>query len=146
MITDAKKKFPGLAILTSVLTSVALTIYPGSSLALPLTQCRPAEPLQPLQLAGEAMTTVAGSNCREVNIASLPDAAIAGDYAIPLNDCRRIAADQVAVRDRPNGIVVIRLNQGQNIHIAGQGNNNWVPTKYSVAGFITAANLKRCTP
>ncbi|MGB2927236.1 MAG: SH3 domain-containing protein [Limnothrix sp.] len=76
----------------------------------------------PLMTAGENVSTVAGDNCRAVNTDSLP------------------------VYTKPNGDIVGTLSEGQQVFIANEGFNGWVPIEAPVSGFISAAFLAQCAP
>lgn len=65
---------------------------------------------------------------------------------VPGSNCRTVNAPDVDVRSEPGGEIVGRLEQNQSVYIANEGRNGWVPIEAPVNGYITAANLKPCSP
>lgn len=73
-------------------------------------------------LAGENVTTVAGDNCRVVNANGLP------------------------VVDEPNGSIVGQLAANDQVFIANEGFNGWVPIESPINGYVSAQFLTQCAP
>jgi uncharacterized protein YgiM (DUF1202 family) len=73
-------------------------------------------------LAGENVATVAGDNCRLVNTNGLP------------------------VVDEPNGSVVGQLAVNDQVFIANEGFNGWVPIEAPINGYVSAQFLTQCAP
>lgn len=65
---------------------------------------------------------------------------------VPGSNCRTVNAPNVDIRSEPGGEIIGRLNQNQSVYIANEGRNGWVPIEAPVSGYITAANLKPCSP
>ena len=65
---------------------------------------------------------------------------------VPGSNCRTVNAPNVDIRSEPGGEIVGRLEQNQTVYIANEGRNGWVPIEAPVNGYITAANLKPCSP
>ncbi|MCA1993154.1 MAG: SH3 domain-containing protein [Coleofasciculus sp. S288] len=93
-----------------------LNYCPGAA----VTPSQPIAPTTPLALGGERVSTVPGSNCREVVSSNLP------------------------VRTRPGGEVIGTLQENQLVYIANEGVNGWVPIERPVSGYVSSANLGYC--
>lgn len=78
------------------------------------------QPVRNTTLRYEPLTTVPGSNCRRVN------------------------EDRIMVRNKPNGRVVGQLTEDQQVTLANEGYNGWVPIEYPVNGYISAEYLTDC--
>lgn len=65
---------------------------------------------------------------------------------VPGSNCRTVNTPNVDVRSEPGGEIIGRLAQNQSVYIANEGRNGWVPIESPVNGYITAANLKPCSP
>jgi uncharacterized protein YgiM (DUF1202 family) len=63
----------------------------------------------------------------------------------PSSNCRRVVSQTLAVRQEPNGTINGVLNQNQNVLIANEGNNGWVPIEQPISGYVNAANLGYCS-
>lgn len=73
-----------------------------------------------MQAGGESIETVAGSNCRKV------------------------ISSQIALRVEPAGDVVATLEENQEVSIANEGSNGWVPIELPTSGFVRSSELGYC--
>ncbi|MDY6804585.1 MAG: SH3 domain-containing protein [Cyanobacteriota bacterium] len=69
---------------------------------------------------GESIETVAGSNCRQV------------------------ISPRIEVRKEPAGDVVATLEENQEVSIANEGSNGWVPIELPSSGFVRSSELGYC--
>lgn len=104
--------FAGLVTLTSILT----TFFPETSTSETLRQNVSTS----IPVGNEVISTVPGSNCREVNTSELQ------------------------VLKEPGGQVIRQLTEGQQVYIANEGRNGWVPIESPTDGYVTSANLRMC--
>ena len=81
---------------------------------------KPCTGVYPVSSSGENISTVPGSNCRVVLSPNVP------------------------LRAEPKGRVVGQLTQNQQVFIANEGINGWVPIERPVSGFVTSPNLGLC--
>jgi uncharacterized protein YgiM (DUF1202 family) len=100
-------------------TAAATPSQPMSQ-GMPMMQGMPTTPTTPNAWGGERVSTVPGSNCREVISANLP------------------------VRTKPEGEVIGTLEKNQMVYIANEGANGWVPIERPVSGYVNAENLGYC--
>ncbi|EAW36829.1 SH3 domain-containing protein [Lyngbya sp. PCC 8106] len=77
--------------------------------------------IMPVESAKAQTSTVPGSNCREAKITNL------------------------IIRDKPGGNEIGRLQEGENVYIANEGRNGWVPIENPASGYVNAKNLRFCT-
>lgn len=59
-------------------------------------------------------------------------------------NCRAIMSPDVQVRAKPMGNVIGQLNQNEQVYIANEGYNGWVPIEKPVSGYVTSAHLGDC--
>lgn len=85
-----------------------------------LTNCETTANL-PTSVNDENVTTVADSNCRQ------------------------IMSPDVPVRSQPMGDVIGKLDQTNQVSIANEGYDGWVPIERPYSGYVTSANLGDCT-
>ncbi len=69
---------------------------------------------------GESIETVAGTNCRQV------------------------ISSRIEVRLEPAGDVVATLEENQEVSIANEGSNGWVPIELPTSGFVRSSELGYC--
>ncbi|ACK70021.1 SH3 type 3 domain protein [Gloeothece citriformis PCC 7424] len=63
---------------------------------------------------------------------------------VPGSNCRRILAPNVAVRSVPKGNIVGTLQENENVYIANEGYNGWVPIERPMSGYVSSSNLGYC--
>lgn len=85
------------------------------------TPSQPIAQTTPNILEGEAITTVPGSNCRQ------------------------IVSPNTVIRTKPDGEVIGTLQENQLVYIANEGVNGWVPVERPVSGYVNATNLGYCS-
>lgn len=61
------------------------------------------------------------------------------------SNCRQIMSPDVPVRAKPMGNIIGTLDQNNQVYIANEGYDGWVPIERPVSGYITSANLGDCT-
>lgn len=64
---------------------------------------------------------------------------------VPGSNCREAKTPNLIVRDEPGGNEIGRLQEGENVYIANEGRNGWVPIENPVSGYVYAENLRSCT-
>ncbi len=65
---------------------------------------------------------------------------------VPGSNCREILSPNVLVRKEPKGEVIGQLEKGQQVMIANEGYNGWVPIEQPSSGYVTSPNLGLCMP
>lgn len=95
-----------------------LNYCPGAAVPTPST---PVSQTTPNLLGGEAISTVPGSNCRQ------------------------IVSPNTVIRTKPDGEAIGTLQENQLVYIANEGVNGWVPIERPVSGFVNATNLGYCS-
>ncbi len=74
------------------------------------------------------------TSVNEQNVATVAD-----------SNCRQIMSPDVPVRAKPMGDIIGKLDQNNQVSIANEGYDGWVPIESPVSGYVTAANLGNCT-
>ncbi|WP_009543030.1 SH3 domain-containing protein [Crocosphaera subtropica] len=74
------------------------------------------------------------TSVNEENITTLAD-----------SNCRQIMSPDVPVRAKPMGNIIGKLDQNNQVSIANEGYDGWVPIERPYSGYVTAANLGNCT-
>ncbi|MEQ8958822.1 MAG: SH3 domain-containing protein [Coleofasciculus sp. C2-GNP5-27] len=67
-----------------------------------------------------------------------------GVSTVPGSNCREVVAPNISVRSQPNGEVIGTLDENQTVYIANEGNNGWVPIERPMNGYVNADNLGYC--
>jgi hypothetical protein len=63
---------------------------------------------------------------------------------VPGSNCRQVVSPNISVRSQPNGEIIGTLDEHQTVYIANEGNNGWVPIERPIDGYVNAANLGYC--
>lgn len=80
------------------------------------------------------------------NTANLPTSIREGNIStVPGGTCRQIMSPDVPVRSEPMGDVIGKLDKDNQVSIANEGYDGWVPIESPVSGYVTSANLGDCT-
>lgn len=61
------------------------------------------------------------------------------------SNCRQIMSPDVPVRAEPMGNIIGQLAQNEEVYIANEGYDGWVPIERPINGYVTSANLGNCT-
>lgn len=64
---------------------------------------------------------------------------------VPGSNCRQTISPNVSVRKEPNGEEVGTLEENQEVYIANEGYDGWVPIERPVDGYVSSANLGICS-
>ncbi|MGB7444729.1 MAG: SH3 domain-containing protein [Coleofasciculaceae cyanobacterium] len=64
---------------------------------------------------------------------------------VPDGNCRKTISPNVSVRKEPNGEEVGSLEENQEVYIANEGYDGWVPIERPVDGYVSSANLGLCS-
>ncbi|WP_413165106.1 hypothetical protein ACL6C3_02680 [Capilliphycus salinus ALCB114379] len=76
----------------------------------------------------------------------LPSASVNAQTAtVPGSNCREAKTSNIIIRDEPGGNEIGRLQEGENVYIANEGRNGWVPIENPASGYVNAQNLRYCT-
>ncbi|MEQ9357659.1 SH3 domain-containing protein [Coleofasciculus sp. F4-SAH-05] len=67
-----------------------------------------------------------------------------GVSTVPGSNCRQVVSPNTSVRSQPNGEVIGTLEKNRTVYIANEGNNGWVPIERPIDGYVNAANLGYC--
>lgn len=68
-----------------------------------------------------------------------------GISTVPGSNCRQVISSDVSVRSEPNGEIIATLSSNQTVYIANEGNNGWVPIERPVNGYVSSSNLGQCS-
>ncbi|EAZ90971.1 SH3 domain-containing protein [Crocosphaera chwakensis] len=84
------------------------------------------------------------TNCE--NTANLPTSIREGNVStVSGSNCRQVMSPDVPVRSKPMGDIIGKLEQNNQVSIANEGYDGWVPIESPVSGYVTSANLGNCT-
>lgn len=78
------------------------------------------------------------------SIFGISDSANAQVQTVPVTNCREAKRSDLIIRDEPGGQEIGRLREGENIYIANEGRNGWVPIERPGSGYVEAKDLSTC--
>ena len=64
---------------------------------------------------------------------------------VPNSNCRQVTRNNLPVRNKPEGQLVGRLPRNQQVFMANEGFNGWVPIEAPINGYVPAEYLTACT-
>lgn len=62
------------------------------------------------------------------------------------SNCRQAKQANILIRKQPQGDIIGTLENEQNVYIANEGRNGWVPIEQPASGYVRANDLTECTP